>query len=41
MPLPNPMTYAEWVLNAVDGLGPESETMHNVHVLPYGYSAPG
>ncbi|MEV6862687.1 TetR/AcrR family transcriptional regulator C-terminal domain-containing protein [Streptosporangium subroseum] len=37
VPLPNLMTYAEWVLSAVDGLGLDAETMLNVHVLLYNY----
>lgn len=37
VPLPNLMTYAERVLNAVDGLGLDAETMLNVHVLLYSY----
>ncbi|SNT61316.1 transcriptional regulator, TetR family [Streptosporangium subroseum] len=37
VPLPNLMTYAEWVLSALDGLGLDAETMLNVHVLLYSY----
>ncbi|WP_204358634.1 TetR/AcrR family transcriptional regulator C-terminal domain-containing protein [Streptosporangium sp. 'caverna'] len=37
VPLPNLMTYGEWVLSAVDGLGLDAETMLNVHVLLYSY----